>query len=145
MIFSKTCEYGIRAVIYITVQSQQDQRVSLKEIAREIGSPEAFTAKILQQLARNGVIDSIKGPSGGFNVDKSKMETIKLIHIVKAIDGDGFLKSCGLGLKECSAKQPCPVHHQFKHIREALRNMLETTTLLNLAEGMNIGSVFLKV
>lgn len=145
MIFSKTCEYGIRAVIYIAVQSQQDVRVSLKEIAREIGSPEAFTAKILQQLARNGVIDSVKGPSGGFVVQKDRMTKIRLINIVRAIDGDSFLKSCGLGLKECSAKQPCPVHHQFKHIREGIRSMLETTTLQELSEGMHVGSAFLKV
>ncbi|MET0760542.1 MAG: transcriptional regulator, partial [Flavobacterium sp.] len=46
--FSKTCEYGIRASIFIASQSYQNNRIGLKDIAKKIDSPEAFTAKILQ-------------------------------------------------------------------------------------------------
>lgn len=140
--FSKACEYGIRATIYIAVQSGNNLRVSLKEIAREIDSPEAFTAKILQQLARHGIIDSVKGPTGGFVMEKR--EEVKLIQIVSAIDGDSIFRGCGLGLKECSETQPCPVHDKFKMIREELKTMLENTSILELSEGLNHGLTFLK-
>lgn len=143
--FSKTCEYGIRAVIHIAVQSQKGNRVSLKSIAKEIHSPEAFTAKILQQLARNELIRSIKGPNGGFEIEKSRMEEITLAQIVSAIDGDSIYKGCGLGLKDCSETRPCPVHHKFKKIRTDLRNMLESTTLLELTQGLKKGLTFLKM
>jgi Rrf2 family protein len=142
--FSKTCEYAIRASIYIAVQSGQDKRVSLKDISREIDSPEAFTAKILQQLSRDGIIDSVKGPTGGFMVDKKKMARVTLSQIVSAIDGDSIYKGCGLGLRECSEKRPCPLHDKFKQIREDLRNMLEKTNLLELSTGLGSGLTFLK-
>lgn len=143
--FSKACEYGIRAVIHIAVQSNEGKRASLKDIAKEIHSPEAFTAKILQQLAKNDIIDSIKGPNGGFEIEKKKMSKIKLSHIVLAIDGDSIFKGCGLGLKDCSEVQPCPVHHKFKKIRGDLRNMMENTSLHEMSLGLKDGLTFLKL
>ena len=142
--FSKACEYGIRATIYIAVKSLENKRVSLKDIAKEIDSPEAFTAKILQVLSRDGIIDSAKGPMGGFEIDIKKMNKIKLSQVVSAIDGDSIYTKCGLGLKECSAKRPCPVHDQFKKIREELRRMLETTNIHELSLGLKGGLTFLK-
>ena len=142
--FSKACEYGIRATIYIAVKSLENKRVSLKDIAKEIDSPEAFTAKILQVLSRDGIIDSAKGPMGGFEIDIKKMNKIKLSQVVSAIDGDSIYTKCGLGLKECSAKRPCPVHDQFKKIREDLRKMLETTNIHELSLGLKGGLTFLK-
>lgn len=142
--FSKACEYGIKAAIHIAVQSNQGDRVSLKDIAKEIDSPEAFTAKILQQLAKNNIIDSVKGPAGGFEIDKKKLAKIKLSHIVSAIDGDSIYKGCGVGLKECSEKKPCPVHDKFKKIRNDLKQMLESTSLMELALGLKEGITYLK-
>lgn len=142
--FSKACEYGIKAAIYIAVQSNQGNRVSLKDIAKEIDSPEAFTAKILQQLAKNNIIDSVKGPTGGFEIDPKKLSKIKLSQIVSAIDGDSIYKGCGVGLKECSEKKPCPVHDKFKKIRNELRQMLEGTNLQELSLGLKEGLTYLK-
>ncbi|MGN6646883.1 MAG: RrF2 family transcriptional regulator [Cytophaga sp.] len=72
--FSKACKYGIRSIIHIAAQSQAGKRSSLKEIAAQIDSPEAFTAKILQVLSRNNLIDSSKGPQGGFEMDLKQMK-----------------------------------------------------------------------
>lgn len=141
--FSKACEYAIRATIYIAVQSNQDNRVGIKDISKEIDSPEAFTAKILQQLSKNKIINSIKGPNGGFEIDKKEMSKIKLSHIVMAIDGDAIYKGCGLGFKQCSEKQPCPVHDKFKVVRDELKHMLETTNVLELSVGLKKGLTFL--
>ena len=143
--FSKACEYGIRASIYIADQSHKDNRVSLKDIAKQIGSPEAFTAKILQQLTKNNIIESVKGPSGGFEIEKKRISKVKLSHIVLAIDGDSIYKGCGLGLKECSEKVPCPVHNQFKVIRNSIISMLENTNLTDLSIGLKDGLTFLKM
>jgi Rrf2 family iron-sulfur cluster assembly transcriptional regulator len=145
IMFSKACEYGIRASIYVAGQSHNQNRVSLKDIAKEIGSPEAFTAKILQQLSRNSIVDSVKGPNGGFQIEQKRIHKIKLSHIVLAIDGDSIYKGCGLGLKECSEKVPCPVHNQFKVIRNNIIAMLENTSLLDLTLGIKDGSTFLKM
>ncbi len=142
--FSKACEYGIRATIYIATQSMQSKRVSLTDIAKQIDSPEAFTAKILQLLVREGIVHSVKGPNGGFSIEPAKLTRLKLAQIVSAIDGDSIYKGCGLGLTECSERLPCPVHHQFKAIRNDLRAMLETTRIEELALGLKKGLTFLK-
>lgn len=142
--FSKACEYGIKAALYIATQSLQGERVMLKEIAREINSPEAFTAKILQQLARHRIVDSLKGPYGGFLIEKKRISEIRLSEIVSAIDGDSIYRGCGLGLEQCNAKQPCPLHDKFVDIRNSLRKMLENTSLYELASGLEVGLTFLK-
>ncbi|WP_127025219.1 RrF2 family transcriptional regulator [Flagellimonas beolgyonensis] len=142
--FSKACEYGIRAAVYIALQSLEGRRVSVNEIAEEIDSPIAFTAKILQQLSRNNVIHSVKGPTGGFEIERTDMETVKLNLIVKAIDGDQIYVGCGLGLKECDADKPCPLHDKFVDIRTDLRHMLESTSLYELATGLEVGLTYLK-
>ena len=141
--FSKACEYGLKAMISISVKSSQGQRTNLKEIASDIESPEAFTAKILQQLSRNKLISSIKGPRGGFEIAKGDLKKIKLIDIVRTIDGDNLFTGCGLGLSECNANKPCPLHRKFVDIRNNLAKMLEETTLSDLSQDINSGLAFL--
>ncbi|HLT34550.1 MAG TPA: Rrf2 family transcriptional regulator [Aquaticitalea sp.] len=143
--FSKACEYGIKAAIYIALNSHDGKRVSLKEIAKEIDSPEAFTAKILQDLVRHQIINSVKGAYGGFEIEKKNIGSIKLCEIVNAIDGDKIYLGCGLGLHTCTESHPCPVHDQFSIIRNELRTMLETTNLEQLVLGLKSGRSFLKV
>ena len=142
--FSKACEYGIRASIFIAEQSLLDKKVSLKDIAKAIDSPEAYTSKILQQLSRNFIINSDKGPTGGFSMSQQELEEVKLSTVVTAIDGDAIYKGCGLGLKNCNEKMPCPVHNQFKVVREELRELLETTLVKSLTMDLKDGLTFLK-
>jgi Rrf2 family iron-sulfur cluster assembly transcriptional regulator len=142
--FSKACEYGIRAVIYIAKKSLTDQKVSLKEVAKAIDSPEAYTSKILQKLAKNSIINSDKGPTGGFSMDKKKTDKVKLSTIVYTLDGDDIYIGCGLGLEKCNEQMPCPAHNQFKTIREDLKIMLETTTIFSLTIGLKDELTFLK-
>ncbi|RYM35045.1 Rrf2 family transcriptional regulator [Brumimicrobium glaciale] len=143
--FSKACEYGIKATLYIAEQAlKSDKKTGVKDISKAIDSPEAFTAKILQILTKKGIINSVKGPSGGFFIPKDRLELIKLSVIVKAIDGDQIYIGCGLGLNQCNEEKPCPVHNQFKKIRDDLADMLKNTSLLELATGLDSGLTFLK-
>lgn len=143
--FSKTCEYGIRASIYIAEQSQIGRKVNLKEVAEAIESPVAYTSKILQSLVRNNIINSEKGPTGGFSIHKNELKTTTLSTIIKAIDGDKVFVGCALGLKKCNEKKPCPVHNEFKSIRADLKLMLENTSLKSLIDNFEKGKTFLKI
>lgn len=143
--FSKACEYGIKATIFIAINSSENRRVSPKEISEEIDSPQAFTAKILQALVRNNIVKSVRGAYGGFEIEKDKIATTKLSQIVFAIDGDNIYKGCGLGLHTCDENHPCPVHDKFKVIRDELKHMLENTSLEQLALDIKSGVAFLKV
>jgi len=142
--FSKACEYGIKAAIFIATKSYEGLRVSPKEIAEKINSPQAFTAKILQSLVRHDVVNSIKGAHGGFEIQKDRISQVKLAQIVKAIDGDKIYVGCGLGMEKCDENHPCPVHDKFKIVRDELQNMLENTTLEELALNIKSGASFLK-
>lgn len=126
-------------MIYI---ANQEERVGLKQIARATDSPEAFTAKILQALSRQGLLISTKGPSGGFSLSKPA-EALNLAQIVEAIDGDQIFMGCGLGLERCDASRPCPVHFKFASVRDALSEMLHKTTLKELAGDLKAGTAFL--
>lgn len=143
--FSKACEYGIKASIFIAINSRDGRRVSPKEIAEEINSPQAFTAKILQALVRSQVIKSVQGAYGGFEIDKDQISKITLAQIVNAIDGDSIYNGCGLGLHACDENHPCPVHDRFVVFRAELKNMLETTNLEQLALDIKSGASFLKI
>jgi len=126
--FSKTVEYAIRAVLFVAQRSEHGSKVGIKEISKGIGAPEHFLAKILQDLSRKGLIQSIKGPNGGFYIEEASKKNT-LADIVKAIDGDKLFTGCGLGLKICSEKNPCPLHDEFKVIRKKISQMLESTTV----------------
>ena len=142
--FSKATEHGIKAVSFIALQSFNNVKVKVQDVSEEIESPAAYTAKILQELVRHGIIDSKKGPFGGFYIDQNRLETLKLVDIVFALDGDNIYKGCGLGLKECSSESPCPMHFKFVAIRTELKKMLEETSLLEIALGLKSESSVLK-
>lgn len=131
--FSKSCEYAIRAVIYLCSEEQMGRIIKVQHISIAIDAPAFYTSKILQQLSRMDFIGSMKGPNGGFYIDKKHKKNIKLIDIVTAIDGDKIFNGCGLGLKECSEKKPCPIHFRFKEIRMLIKNMLAHTTIEQLS------------
>lgn len=142
--FSKACEYGIRASIYVAKQSLTGRKVGLAEIADAIDSPVAFTAKILQQLTKSKIISSSKGPTGGYFLDADRLESLRLVEVVYAIDGDDVYKGCGLGLRKCNEKKPCPVHFEFKAIRDNLKKMLEGSLVKKLATETGDGLAFLR-
>ena len=141
---SKTCEYAIRASIFIATQSSQNKRVTIKEIAKNIDSPQSFTAKILQILAKKEIVHSIKGIGGGFEIPKDDIKKINLAQIVIAIDGEALFTSCGLGINHCSEERPCPLYNKFKGIRKELVFMLENTNLEEMAMDIRSGDSFLK-
>lgn len=142
--FSKACQYAIKASAYIALQSSRGLRTSLREIAKNIDTPEAFTAKILHQLAKANILHSLKGPTGGFVILEGMAAQIKLSQIVSAIDGDAIYKGCALGFDSCDARKPCSMHEHFVGIRDDLKQMLETTSLHDLAHDLVEGSAFLR-
>ena len=142
-IFSKTCEYAIRAVFFIAHSTVKGTRVGIKEIATGIGSPEFFLAKILQDLSRKRLISSTKGPNGGFYLSEQDAQR-PLSDIVEAVDGDGLFRGCALGLAQCSEINPCPLHEEFKEIRSKIHQMLKNTTINNFNEELMTGILSLR-
>lgn len=141
--FSKACEHGIKALIYIATQSIEGKRVKIGDVAEHAGSPEAFTAKVLGLLAKFDIVKSHKGPYGGFEIELNRMKEVKMIDIVSAIDGDTIFNGCALGLHECSDIYPCPMHDHFLEVKLKLKKMLSTSSIYDLAQALKSGKTVL--
>lgn len=132
VIFSKKCEYGLQAVLYLAA-TKDGFVYSADEISKKLNIPKEFISKILQSLTESGIVESKKGKSGGFKLAKHPSK-IKLINIVEAIDGLGVFEDCVLGFPHCSPDKPCPVHNTWGELRTKAFEMLSTETIDHFKE-----------
>lgn len=139
---SLTCKTAIKAVIYLSRKGEGDEKANIREIAVSIGASEHTVGKILQLLARNKIINSLKGPYGGFYLDAGQREQ-PIINIVEAIEGKWVFEACGLGLSKCSATHPCPIHDEYKVARELMEKIFKERTIQMLCDGVASGSAYL--
>jgi Rrf2 family transcriptional regulator, iron-sulfur cluster assembly transcription factor len=135
--FSNSCKYGIRAVIYLASRHPEKSNIGIKEISGDLKLPTPFLAKILQQLAKNRILSSTKGPNGGFSLLK-KPEAITIFDLVKIIDGEGFFNNCLIHDGTCAkikrSKKVCPVHKDYAVKREELTNIFKSKTIADLSK-----------
>ncbi|MFY9152221.1 MAG: Rrf2 family transcriptional regulator [Prolixibacteraceae bacterium] len=136
---SNTCKYAIRALIYLGKNSEDGTKIGIKKISSDLEIPTPFLGKILQNLVKQKILVSTKGPNGGFGLGK-KPEDISLYDIVKVVDGEDFFKNCLLGLKPCASHtdedKPCPVHSRFGPIRIELLHFYEETSIAGILGDM---------
>jgi len=134
MIYSRSAEYAIRAFVNLS-RVPVGKLAMVKQIAVEEKIPLHFLAKILQQLARKGLLRSNKGPTGGFSLIRKPAE-ISLMQVVEATDGLGDYYRCVSGLAECDDKQPCGMHDSWKALRSRIIEYLEKTSIADVAEAL---------
>lgn len=131
---SNTSRYAIRAMIYLAAKSDSTKKIGIKQIAQDLDIPSPFLGKILQQLAKHKILDSTKGPNGGFSFPKNG-DKITLFQIVEIIDGDDLFKKCLISLRSCQNEGiPCPLHNQYESIRNEINNLFQNQTIISLAE-----------
>jgi len=131
VLYSKPCEYAIRALTFLAGAPDR-QPAQAKELARAENIPAPVLAKILQELARKGLLRSRRGPGGGFSLAR-RPEMITMRDVVAAIDGLEHFHRCVAGLENCGEEAPCPLHQSWKVIRGQILHDLETTTLAQMA------------
>ena len=131
--FSKSCKYAIRAVLYLALNSDEDKKIGVEEIAKQIDVPRHFLAKTLQLLTKRNIISSTKGPNGGFYLDDENRQS-NLYEVIEIVDGNDSFISCVLGVKECSNTNPCPYHHLVIASRTKLEKTLKNETIEQTAK-----------
>ena len=134
LLFSKPCEYALQAVAYLALRPHGEM-TSIKELTDRFKIPYHFLAKILQRLARKGLLVSLKGPRGGFALAMSPKE-ITLFHVVEAVDGLAFMNACVLGFSECGGSHPCAVHDKWEAVRGQVYAMLVNRNIEEIAREM---------
>lgn len=139
---SLTCKTAIKAAIYLASKFGSGEKASIKEIAEFINASEHTVGKLLQTLVKEFVINSAKGPTGGFYIT-AKQKNQPIINIINAIDGKEVFEECGLGLSKCSAIHPCPIHNDYKIIRDQFKAMCQQKKVSDLCETVNDGLAYL--
>ena len=132
MLFSRACEYGIRAILYIATRPDKDS-ILVRDIATDLQIPFPFLAKIVQTLTRGGILNSQKGPGGGVSLARSA-EEITLLQVVETIDGLNVTHVCVMGIPECGDDAPCPLHEHWGDIRNRIVHMLENQSVLQVTD-----------
>jgi Rrf2 family protein len=142
MLLSKSCEYGLRAMLYLSARAEsetEDAREdgpsgpvhayrSLQTVSDELGIGLSYLTKVCQQLNEAGLLTSKRGRGGGIALTRSP-DAISLYEIVVAIDGDDLFEECVLGLPGCGEAEPCPLHDHWTEERERMRTTFQNTTL----------------
>lgn len=118
------------------------KRPGVGEIAREIEAPEAYTAKILQILTKNKLLESMKGRGGGFFFSDNQ-SNLTLFDVILVVEGDAFFHKCGFGLKQCNNNNPCPLHEKYKGVRDNFFEIVKTETIQSLSETIKQGDAVL--
>lgn len=134
MLYTTGTEYAIRALTLLALRPS-DRMTQLGDITESDELPQAFLAKILNQLVQAGLLRSARGPGGGYALARPAAD-ISLLEIRAALDGNADLNECAVGLEPCTDETPCPLHEAFKPLRHAIRAYLEETSLEDLAHAL---------
>lgn len=137
MIFTRTSQYAIQALIYLAAQPEH-RAVLTREIAQNLAVPPAYLAKILQDLCRRQLLDSCRGRHGGFSLRDGVVKT-NLLDIILLIEGSHADRECLLGLKTCSDEAACPMHRRWKPVKQEMLSYLGHVTLHHLAKAVRSG------
>lgn len=133
MFFSKTTGYGIRALVYLANQMEDDHLCGLQEIAKEENIPTAYLGKILGDLRKHQILNSVKGIYGGYELAQSA-DSITLWDVYQILDPAIDCDQCILGHKDCDDKNTCALHEDWMPMKDDFINLLQTKTIAQIAK-----------
>ncbi len=108
----------------------------MEEIAERLSLPRHFLGKVMKKLAKEGIINSTKGPHGGFFINEDTLNTplVKLIEITSEVDQ---IDSCILRMRKCNSNNPCPLHFKVEAMKNQWRSLVSDTTVGDLLKNDN--------
>jgi Rrf2 family protein len=125
--FTKRADYGLMAIHYIAFHHQEKGSISAKRIAEEFNIPTELLAKILQRLAKKGLIASHNGPKGGYALARAP-EKITVGQVVRALEGPIHIVSCMEDLS-CPQFPRCNLRQPVQKIQAKISDLLDTMTV----------------
>jgi Rrf2 family protein len=135
---SKTSQYALRAVIHLARES--DDPTSAGEIASALDVPANYLSKILRILSRAGVVDSERGPGGGYTLARPA-DRLSIADVVGALDPITPGGRCLLGRRDCPGRHPCPAHDRWSRVSEPVAAFFRDTMVSELVdEGRSVAA-----
>ena len=135
MIYSKTCEYAIRALLFVATQPK-GEFVLTHVVSKETGVPLPYLAKIFRDLAHHKILLSRRGAAGGVALALAPAE-ISIKKIVDIIDDPVHFKACVMGLDQCSDKNACPLHAVWTASRQKIISEMQKCNLATITKKVN--------
>ena len=129
---TKKADYGLMALKYLA-EHPETPSVSAKDIADTYGIPAQLLAKVLQRLAKVGLLRSHAGMNGGYGLSKSA-RTLTAFEVIHAIDGPLFITSCTKGAKSCELEPNCTVKEPLARVNESIADVLKSITVYDLVD-----------
>lgn len=127
---SKKSDYGLIALKHIASR-KSGTVVNAREISREYNLPPDLLAKVLQQLAKSGILSSLYGSSGGYRLSR-KPEHISVMDVVTAVDGPTDFLACRRGRRPCHLISHCTIRRKLSGVGKQLRSILGSLTVADL-------------
>ncbi|WP_139957309.1 RrF2 family transcriptional regulator [Flavicella sediminum] len=138
---SNASKYAIRSILYLGLHTDEKTKIGVKKIAEELLTPQPFLAKLLQQLTKNNLVSSTKGPNGGFYLSEENKGN-SIWDIIENIDGTVKFDQCFLGLKTCGDENPCPVHYIAAPFKKKIISDFKDKTIAEFTKEIELkGSV----
>jgi Rrf2 family protein len=129
---TKKADYGLMALKYLAEQPEGSAR-SAKEIAEAYHIPPPLLAKILQTLARAGLLASHAGTNGGYALARPSTE-ISAFEVIRAIDGPLFITSCITIHGTCDLAGHCTIKEPLRKVNDSIKELLSGIRISDLAE-----------
>ena len=129
---SKKTDYGLLALNYLAAEAPAGV-ASARVIAEKYEIPVELLAKVLQQMARSGLVAAQKGAHGGYKLGRAA-STITLAHIVESIDGPLAITACGRNDDPCDQYGSCTVRDPLSKVKDKILTVLQSTTLAEMGE-----------
>lgn len=133
MVFSKSFGYALRSIIYLSIHRNTKAYIQSEEISTNLEIPKHFMSKVLKSLAQSGILNSNKGPSGGFSLKEETLQT-PLIKIIQVTKGLPDFTECALHMKKCNARKPCPIHFKVELLRQQMTEILNGNNISDLLQ-----------
>jgi Rrf2 family protein len=130
---SKKADYGLIAMKHLALHRQEHASCSASEIAEEYGISATLMAKVLQKLAKHGLVAAKHGSSGGYQLSR-RPEQISALDVLTAIDGPVLITSCVTSHGNCDASERCSVKEPLQRVNDSILGVLSAVSVANLSE-----------
>lgn len=128
--FSQTAEYALRAAVFLA--GNPSVRHTARDIADAMEIPADYVSKVMQCLARAGIVDAQRGKLGGFLLARASAQ-ISLLDVVNAVDPMRRITGCPLGLQQHSLAL-CPLHRKLDDALAGVEREFRGTSIADLVE-----------
>jgi Rrf2 family protein len=118
----------LRVLVFVFAE-RKEASFQAKEVCKQVGVPEPFTRKILQSLVKRGLLETRRGPKGGYTFIGSS-DDLSFLDVIKSVDGEDTFAQCILGARTHNDENPCPFHDSWVKVRLALLEYLSETRLI---------------